>query len=84
MLELTNQYYSPIDVHSAIKDAPADGVKKIADIWTKTPPFNEQPAPILETWSGVNIMSPMLRGIPQGGILLVTLIETFHLFSSWE
>ena len=33
---------------------------------------------------GVNFMSQKLRGIPPGGILLLTLIETFPFFSSWE
>ena len=35
---------------------------------------------VLATRPGVNFMSQKLRGIPPGGILLLTLIETFPLF----
>ena len=34
--------------------------------------------------TGANFISQKLRGIPPGGILLLTLIGTFPLFSPWE
>ena len=37
----------------------------------------------LIAWSGVNFMSQKFRGIPPGGILLLTLIDSFlHFFGS--